>query len=82
MLAYAAAFTLPALTANLLVLADLAAFTLNSHAALSLVLTCRISGFRTLQAGSKKAGVGAGQGANFQAGGKPDCRHVVILVCN
>ena len=44
MLAYAAAFTLPALTANSLVLADLAAFTLNSHAALSLVLTCRISG--------------------------------------
>ena len=44
MLAYAAAFTLPALTANSLVLADLTAFTPNSHAALSLVLTCRKPG--------------------------------------
>ena len=63
MLAYAAAFTLPALTANSLVLAYLAASTLPALTALSLVLT--YTGIRTLQVGRKKAGVGAGQGAKI-----------------
>ena len=63
MLAYAAAFTLPALTANSLVLAYLAAPTLPALTELPLVLT--YTGIRTLQVGSKKAGVGAGQGAKM-----------------
>ena len=61
MLAYAAAFPLPALTANSRVLACLAASTLPALTAPSRVLT--YTGIRTFQVGSKKAGVGAGQGA-------------------
>ena len=60
-LAYDAAFTLPALTANSPVLAYLAASTLPALNAPSLVLT--YTGIRTLQVGRKKASVGAGQGA-------------------
>ena len=61
-LAYAATSSLPALAANSLVLAYLAASTLNAPAALSLTKrTCRC--LRTLQVGSKMAGVGAGQAA-------------------
>ena len=70
MLAYDAAFTLPALTANSLVLAYLAASTLPALTALPLVLT--YTGIRTLQVGRKKAGVGAGQGAK--------CETVAMLV--
>ena len=62
-LAYDAAFTLPALTATSLVLAYLAASTLPALTALSFVLT--YTGIRTLQVGRKKAGVGAGQGAKI-----------------
>ena len=62
-LAYAAAFTLPVLTANSLVLAYLVASTLPALNAPSLVLT--YTGVRTFQVGSKKAGVGVGQGAKM-----------------
>ena len=62
-LAYAAAFTLPVLTANSLVLAYLVASTLPALNAPSLVLT--YTGVRTFQVGSKKAGVGAEQGAKM-----------------
>ena len=61
-LAYAA-FILPALTVNSLVLAYRAASTLPALTALPLVLT--YTGIRTLQVGRKKAGVGAGQGAKM-----------------
>ena len=62
-LAYAAAFTLPVLTANSPVLAYLVASTLPALTAPSLVLTH--TGVRTFQVGSKKAGVGVGQGAKM-----------------
>ena len=62
-LACAAAFTLPVLTANSLVLAYLVASTLPALNAPSLVLT--YTGVRTFQVGSKKAGVGVGQGAKM-----------------
>ena len=60
---YAAAFTLSVQIANLLVLAYLAASTLPALTAPSLVLT--YTGVRTFQVESKKAGVGAGQGAKI-----------------
>ena len=63
MLAYAAAFTLPVLTANSLVLAYLVASTLPALNAPSLVLT--YTGVRTFQVGSKNASVGVGQGAKM-----------------
>ena len=62
-LAHAAAFRLHVLTANLLVLAYLTASTLHALTAPSLVLT--YTGVGTFQVGSKKAGVGAGQGAKM-----------------
>ena len=62
-LAYAAAFTLLVLTANSLVLAYLAASALPALTAPLLVLTH--TGVRTFQVGSKKAGVGVGQGAKM-----------------
>ena len=67
MLAYAAAFTLPALTAiaNSRVLTYLTASTLPALTALPHVLTQCHTGIGTLQVGSKKAGVGAGQGAKI-----------------
>ena len=55
--------TLPVLTANSLVLAYLIASTLPALNAPSLVLT--YTGVRTFQVGSKKAGVGVGQGAKM-----------------
>ena len=59
----AAAFTLPVLTANSLVLAYLAASTLPALTAPSRVLT--YTGVRPFQVGNKKACVGAGQGAKM-----------------
>ena len=62
-LAYAAAFTPPVLTANSPVLAYRVASTLPALTAPSLVLTH--TGVRTFQVESKKAGVGARQGAKM-----------------
>ena len=75
-LAYAATSALPALAANSLVLADLAATTLNAHVALSLTkLTCR--GPMMLQVRNKKAGVGAEQDAEKRA----ESTIVTMLLC-